>query len=374
MSLKKDHAKLHIFWHSDVQMHDTGSGLFEKTGSPLLTVHEKHPEGPDRISNMLSILKRGPIAPHLKWHWGRYALETELLTFHTSEYLEMLISAERQGGKRLTPSTVLAPGSLDACRAAAGTTLEAMSFVLKKKNRLAYALVRPCGHHAARAQSDGYCILNNVALATELAIKSGSSRIAIIDWDVHHGNGTQEGFYAQNNVLTISLHMDHGAWGPSHPQTGGADEVGCDLGKGFNFNIPLPMGTGDSGYDLAMRKLVVPTVNSYRPDVLIIACGQDASQFDPVGRQLVTMEGFRRMGEHVRTIAEQHTSGSLLLVQEGGYSISYSAFCLHATLEGVLGKSLLHDDPLAFYPDDPILAHKAIAEISKTRIQAMEKN
>ena len=157
-------------------------------------------------------------------------------------------------------------------------------------------------------------------------------------------------------------------------QTGGADEAGCDTGKGFNFNIPLPMGTGDSGYDLAMRKLVVPTVNSYRPDVLIIACGQDASQFDPVGRQLVTMEGFRRLGEYVRALAEQHTGGSLLLVQEGGYSISYSAFCLHATLEGVLGKSLLQDDPLAFYPDDPGPAHKAIAEISKTRNQAMKKN
>lgn len=374
MSIKKKFETLDIFWHPDVQMHDTGIGLFEKIGSPLMTVYEKHPEGSDRISNMLSILKRGPIAPHLNWHWGRYAREEELLTFHTSEYLEMLISAERQGGKRLTPSTVLAPGSLDACHAAAGTTLEAMSFVLKKKNSLAYALVRPCGHHAARAQADGYCILNNVALAAELALKSGASKVAIIDWDVHHGNGTQEGFYAQNNVLTISLHMDHGAWGPSHPQTGSAGEVGCNLGKGFNFNIPLPMGTGDSGYDFAMREIIVPEVNSYKPDVLIIACGQDASQFDPNGRQLITMEGFRRMGEYARKLAKQHTGGSLLLVQEGGYSISYAAFCLHATLEGVLGIRQLLTDPLAFYPDDSGPANKAIAEIYKTRIQALEKN
>ncbi len=372
MSSKKDQASLNVFWHSDMLLHDTGAGVFEVDRSPLMTVEEKHPEGPDRVRNMLSILKRGPLAPFLNWHWGRHALQEELLTFHTPEYLDILLSAEQQGRKWFTHTTSVARGSFDACRAAAGTTLEAMKYILEGKNKLAYALVRPCGHHAAPAQADGYCFINNVALAADSAIKSGVSRVAIIDWDVHHGNGTQEGFYGRNDVFTISLHMDHGAWGPSHPQTGKADEVGRGASKGFNLNVPLPMGTGDGGYDLAMRELVIPTVRSYRPEVLIIACGQDASQFDPNGRQLVTMAGFRRLGEHVRMLADEHTGGSVLLVQEGGYAVSYAAFCLHATLEGVLGTGQLLKDPLAFYPDNVDSIQKIIADISTVRARALK--
>ncbi len=371
MCTKKDQVSLYVFWHSDVLLHETGSGVFETARSPLMTVEEKHPEGPDRIRNMLSVLKRGPLAPYLNWHWGRHALYEELLAFHTPEYLQSLLSAEQQGGKWFTHTTFFAPGSFDACRAAAGTTLEAMKYILEGKKRLAYALVRPCGHHAAPAQADGYCFINNVALAAQLAISSGIARVAIIDWDVHHGNGTQEGFYERNDVFTISFHMDHGAWGPSHPQTGRADEVGRGSGEGFNLNIPLPMGTGDRGYDLAMRELVIPAVDSYKPEVLIIACGQDASQFDPNGRQLVTMAGFRRLGEHVRKLADEHTGGSVLLVQEGGYAVSYAAFCLHATLEGVLSTGQLLQDPLAFYPENVDSIQKTITDISTLRAKTI---
>jgi len=363
--------KLNVFWHPDVLLHDTGTGVFEAVGSDLLTVREKHPEGTDRISNMLSILKRGPLSSHLTWHWGRQATEKELQLFHTPAYVSQICAAERGGARRLTATTLAAPGSYDACRAAAGTALEAAAFVMQGQNRIAYALVRPPGHHAAPAQADGYCLFNNVAVAVEYVLQNGVDRIAVVDWDVHHGNGTQTGFFERNNVLTISLHMDHGAWGPSHPETGDVDEVGQGPGRGFNLNIPLPMGTGDAGYLYAFEKMVIPAIDAFEPDMLVVACGQDASQFDADGRQLVTMQGFRQMGAHVRRLADRHSNGRLLLVQEGGYAVSYAPFCLHATLEGVLGLKEQLPDPLAYLPDDEAAARKNVDGIIRRR-QAVE--
>jgi acetoin utilization deacetylase AcuC-like enzyme len=361
---------LNVFWHPDVLLHDTGTGVFEAAGSDLLSIQEKHPEGTDRITNMLSILKRGPLSPRLIWHWGRHASEEELSLFHTPKYISEIRNSGNMGVRRLTSTTLVSPGSFNACCAAAGTTLQAMSFVMEGENRIAYALVRPPGHHASRNQADGYCIFNNIAIATEFALKNGVKRIAIIDWDVHHGNGTQEGFYKQEDVLTISMHMDHGAWGPSHTQTGDVNEIGREAGKGFNLNIPLPMGTGSFGYDFAMKEIVIPAIKTYQPEILIIACGQDASQFDPNGRQLVSMEGFRRMGVQVRELCDKYSNGKLLLVQEGGYAVSYAAFCLHATLSGVLGLECQLPDPLAYLTENQESARKDVACI-KSKYKAI---
>jgi len=360
-----------VFWHPGCLDHDTGLGTFEAPASPLLAVLEKHPEGPDRIRNIHSMLKRGPIAPHLRWIVGREVTEEELLVFHTASYLEELRRAERDGGRRFTSTTVLQPGGLRACGIAAGTAIEATGHVLAGKASLAYALVRPPGHHAAPAQADGYCFLNNVALAAEHALHSGISRISIIDWDVHHGNGTQEGFYERADVLTVSMHMDHGAWGPSHLQSGAAAEVGRGAGCGFNVNVPLPMGTSDSGYLRAFEALIAPEVTRFRPELIIVAAGQDASQFDPNGRQLVTMRGFHALGAATRVLADKLCGGRLLLVQEGGYNVSYTAFCAHATLEGVLGLPSNLKDPLAYMPDRTPHIDAIIGEIRTARAAAI---
>jgi acetoin utilization deacetylase AcuC-like enzyme len=332
-------TNINVFWDSSVLKHDTGRGFFQRPPSPYLEVTESHPENPDRLRNMHSVLKLGPLKSYVAWHTGRPATRDELQAFHEPQYIDMLEDVQRLGGERLAPTTVMAPGSLDAARIAAGTTLAAMAHILDGHSNLAYALVRPPGHHAAPAQADGYCFFNNIGVAVEYARKRGIARIAVIDWDVHHGNGTQEGFYDYDDVLTVSLHMDHGPWGPTHLQTGKADEVGCKRGVGYNLNIPLPMGTGDEGYDYAMTELVLPAIEAFAPDLLVIAAGQDASQFDPNGR--------------------------LLLVQEGGYALSYAAYCLHATLEGVLGVGPLLDDPIAYIPED--------ATVAKTAINMMHK-
>jgi acetoin utilization deacetylase AcuC-like enzyme len=349
-----------------VLLHDTGAGLFEKASSDLLTINEPHPEGPARILNTLSILKRGLISTNIVWKWGRLAKKQEIQYFHTKEYIDSIIKADESGPVWLTETTVVGNGSYHAFKAAVGTTLSAMDYVLKEDNRIAYALIRPCGHHASREVADGYCIFNNVAIAAEFAIKRGAKRVAIIDWDVHHGNGTQTGFYDRNDVLTISLHMDHGAWGKSHTETGKVDEVGEGKGTGYNFNIPLPFGTGDEGYNYAIDKVVVPKIKSYKPDTIIIACGQDASQFDADGRQLLTMNGFRLMGQKMRDLADTFTNSSMLIVQEGGYALSYAPYCLYATLEGVLKSQDILKDPLAFIPENIFFAKEKVNEIRKS--------
>jgi len=354
---------INVFWHPAVLNHNTGSGFFQRPPSPFLEVTELHPENSDRLRNMRSVLQLGPLKSYVQWHDGRLATWDELQAFHETQYIGMLQDVESAGGKRLAPTTVLAPGSLEAARAAAGTTLAAVTFILEGRGNLAYALVRPPGHHAAPAQADGYCFFNNIGVAIEHARNQGIKRVTVIDWDVHHGNGTQDGFYDRDDVFTVSLHMDHGAWGPSHPQTGKTDEVGRGLGVGFNLNIPLPMGTGDDGYDHAMTELVLPAIKAFEPELLIIAAGQDASQFDPNGRQLLTMAGFRRLGQHARALADMYCDGRLLLVQEGGYAVSYAAYCLHATLEGVLGVSDQLDDPIAYLPEDTTAAMAAIHEV-----------
>jgi acetoin utilization deacetylase AcuC-like enzyme len=342
---------LDVFWHDDVLAHDTGAGLFEAGETPLLDVPELHPENANRIRNMKSVLERGPLRELVRWREGRHATDEEILRVHDAEYVGSLQRLAAEGGELLSATTRIGPGSWQAALAAAGCAVEAARSVLAGGGP-AYALVRPPGHHAQPAMADGYCFLNNIAIAAEDALSAGAERIAIVDWDVHHGNGTQECFYDRADVLTVSLHEGHGSWGPSHPQTGSPLEQGVGDGAGYNVNVLLPYGSGDAAYTQVLRDLVSPLVDAYRPDLLLVACGQDANQFDPNGRHCVTMRGFHGLGVAARELAERNCDGRIALVQEGGYAPSYSAFCLNATLAGVLGEPLGIDDPLAYLPDD----------------------
>ncbi|XP_071913147.1 histone deacetylase 8 isoform X2 [Coffea arabica] len=325
---------IHVFWHEGMLKHDTGKGVFDTGMDPgFLDVLENHPENSDRIRNMVSILKRGPISPFISWHVGRPAQISELLTFHTQEYINELVEADREGGKMICAGTFLNPGSWDCALLAAGTTLSAMKHIIDGCGKISYALVRPPGHHA---------------------------------------QPNQEGFYHSDEVLTISLHMNHGSWGPSHPQSGTVDELGEGKGFGYNLNIPLPNGTGDRGYDYAMRQLVVPAVEKFKPDMLVLVIGEDSSAFDPNGRQCLTMDGYRVIGQTVRGLADKHSHGCLLIVQEGGYHVTYSAYCLHAILEGVLKIPVpLLSDPIAYYPEDEAFSVKVIESIKDYQINTV---
>jgi acetoin utilization deacetylase AcuC-like enzyme len=362
---------MRVYWHEDALAHDTGMGVFDRGPSPLMAAPEAHPENAARVRNIRSILRDGPLSASLEWHDGRRATVDELHLVHDPAYVESVRAFCAGGGGLLTQSTPVVPASWNAALAAAGTTLAATEAVLSGACDVAYALVRPPGHHAQPDRADGYCLFSNAALAAEAARRSGAARVAVLDWDVHHGNGTQECFWDRGDVLTISLHMRHGSWGPSHPQSGAPDETGDGAGAGANVNVELPVGTGDEGYRRAWHRIVEPAVDAFAPDLIVIACGQDASQVDPNGRMCLSMDGFRFLGSAARELARRHGGGRLVLVQEGGYGPTYSAYCMHATLEGVLGVGPLLDDPAAYLPDDADRADDAIAAVTAAHAAAV---
>lgn len=357
-------GELDVFWHPAALEHETGCGLWEAPPSDLLEVQELHPENAERLRNMRSVLLRGPIASRLGWRDGRLAAISELETVHHPDYIRGIRRACEAGGRRVSATTVLSASSWRPLLAAAGTTLAAVDAVVAGDVAVAYALVRPPGHHAGPAVADGYCFFNNVALAAERFLAAGAERVAIVDWDVHHGNGTQTCFYERDDVLTISLHMRHGSWGPSHPETGSPAESGRGKGAGHNVNVELRPGSGDGVYSEALRRVVEPVLERYRPGALIGASGQDASAFDANGRMNVSMDGFHEIGRSMRESAER-SRARLLLVQEGGYARTYAAYCLHATLEGVLGTGRLLADPIAYMPDDPGHANEDIDSVCR---------
>ena len=343
--------RLAVFYDARVLEHDTGRGFFEAAASPWLTLDETHPENRQRVENMAAMLERGPLANALEWQAAPSATRADLARFHADAYIDELAAIPADQTRVLSSTTVFGPGSFDLCLLAAGQAIGAAEHAFAGSG-MAYALVRPPGHHAQPAMADGYCFVNNIGVAIERLRAQGLERAAVIDWDVHHGNGTQAGFYADPDVLTISLHMPHGAWGATHPQSGGFDERGEGPGRGANLNLPLPYGSGDAAYTRLFDEIVAPAVRAHAPDIVFIACGQDANQFDPNGRQLLSMAGFHALGRRARDLADACCNGRLVLVQEGGYQVSYAAYCLHATLEGVLGRDPGLEDPIAYMPEE----------------------
>jgi acetoin utilization deacetylase AcuC-like enzyme len=353
-------SSLTVYWDDRVLLNDTGWAFVEVPTSPLLEVQEKHVENADRVINMRSVLQRGSLSDEIAWGDGRLATEDELSMAHPADYIASVKSFIAGGGGYLESNTVMSADAWESLLAAAGTAIEALDGVLSDATPMAYALIRPPGHHAQPRQAEGYGVFNHAALLAERALASGMRRVAIIDWDTHHGNGTQEFFYDRSDVLYFSYHMRHGSWSVTHPQTGSAAEIGVGEGMGYNVNIELPLGTGDAGYAKATREVVGPILRQYQPELLILSSGQDASAYDPNGRQNLTMRGFRKLGSLMRSYADELTGGRLVAVQEGGYHVSYSAYCLHATLEGLLGLEPRLEDPVGYLPDSPRHADQSI--------------
>ena len=344
--------RLAVFFDPRIFDHDTGRGFFEAAASPHLQVLETHPENADRLRNMCAIISKGPISDAIDWLQGEPAAQDDLERFHLAEYIDELASIPVDETRWFSGTTVFGPGSYDVCCRAAGQAIAAAQHMYSGKSDIACALVRPPGHHAQPGMADGYCFFNNIGVAIESLRARGLKSAAVIDWDVHHGNGTQEGYYADSDVLTVSLHMPHGAWGETHPQTGSIEESGTEAGRGKNMNLPMPYGSGDKAYLRVFDEIISPAIRAHQPEILVIANGQDANQFDPNGRMLLSMHGFHELGRRARLLADECCEGRLLLVQEGGYAISYAAYCLHATIEGVLLRKPALADPLAYMVED----------------------
>ena len=282
-----------------------------------------HPECPERLEVMLKELERSGLLASGSCDLlePKAATEEDLRLLHDADYVSWVEAfCSRGGGVMDLGDTVASPGSYEAAIHAVGAAIQAVDLVLEDRYRAAFALVRPPGHHAGRDYAKGFCIFNNVALAAQhLISRRGLRKVAIIDIDAHHGNGTQEFFYETDRVLYVSLHQDP-TW---FPGTGFEDEVGALDGRGFTVNIPLPFLVGDDVYLRAFAEIVEPVVEQYEPEFVLASVGFDVHYADPVARLGLSMIGHLRAFAATVRLAEECCSGRLVAVLEGGYSLTH---------------------------------------------------
>lgn len=307
---------------------------------PASAGHAESPESKRRLKNLLEVSGLGD---RLLMRKAQPASEADLLRVHTEQYRSELKRMSDQGGGLLGRSAPVGPGTYEIARLSAGLAIAAVQQVLSGEVRNAYALCRPPGHHCLPDQAMGFCYLANIAIAIEAAIaRFGPLRVAVVDWDVHHGNGTQTIYEEREDVLTISLHQD-GCFPPGYS---GADDRGIGKAFGTNLNIPLPPGSGHNTYLYAFRQIVVPAIRAFRPDLIIVACGYDANSVDPLGRMMLHSDSFREMTQTLRDLSEELCGGKLVLVHEGGYAESYVPFCGLAAIEALAGENSAVIDPM----------------------------
>ena len=287
-------------------------------------------ERPERLVRTRQVLEGSGVLAHVDEIPARFATEDELRLVHTPDHVARVLDAARsQNGIQLGHEAWTGPGTHDAMLLAAGGLLEAAAAVLDGRNRNAFSVLRPPGHHAERATPMGFCLFNNTAIAARWAQRErGVGRVAILDWDVHHGNGTEQIFGDDPTVLTISLHQD----GLYPPGSGG-----LDAGAIANVNVPLPAGSGDDAYRHAFERVVEPALRAFAPDLLLVGAGQDAAATDPLGRMSVTVPGFRTLADRAVALAAELSGGRLVAMLEGGYSLLHLPLANLAILEALAG-------------------------------------
>lgn len=290
--------------------------MLEHRTDPTTPDSSGHPENPARLSAIMEGLVALPFYGSLPRLAPREAGREELERVHAPEYLSHLEAATRSGGGLLDNDTCVSAGSWRAALIAAGLGLEAVDRILEGSIDRAFLAVRPPGHHATRDQAMGFCLINNVAVAAAHALARGCRRVAILDWDVHHGNGTEAIFYADARVFYASLHQF-----PLYPGTGRKQDRGVGEGLGTTLNIPLPPGVQDEEYLDALEGEVGPAFRAFQPDFLFVSSGFDAHALDPLAHMRVSTEGFRRMTRKVADWADSLCQGRLVSFLEGGYSL-----------------------------------------------------
>jgi len=287
-----------------------------------------HPERPERLTAARAAAMAAPVT------WARVdrraASIVELARVHAPAYLESLEALRGESGY-LDADTYVAPRSVEAAYVAAGTTVTLVDQLLDTETRQGLALLRPPGHHARPAQAMGFCLVNNVAVAAAHALARGLKRVLVVDWDVHHGNGTQEIFYRSPEVLYVSLHQY-----PFYPGTGAAEETGEGDGRGFTVNVPLLAGGGDDVYRSAFERTVVPVAHEFAPELVLVSAGFDASIRDPLAQMRLGPAAFGWMGRALRRVADQSAGGRIAMVLEGGYDLVGLEAGLAAAIGGVV--------------------------------------
>ena len=301
------------------------------------------PENPETKRRLKNLLHVTGLIDELSASSAPVATEEELRRVHPAAYLDAFKRLSDDKGGELGERTPFGPGGYDIAALSAGLATQALRSVLSGSQRNAYALSRPPGHHCLPDKPMGYCLLANIAIAVEAALADKrAERIAVIDWDVHHGNGTEAIFYDRSDVLTISLHQEN-----NYPRDSGRIEKrGEGQGEGFNINVPMVPGTGHLGYLHAFERIVLPALRAYKPDAIVVACGYDASGVDPLSRMLASSRTFSEMTAMTMQAAAELCDGKLLLVHEGGYSEAHVPFCGHAVIATLAGSTITAPDPL----------------------------
>ena len=301
-----------------------------------------HAESPESKRRFKSLLDVSGLTSQLDVRGADPADMDDLLAVHGRDYLEQFQALSLANGGELGTRAPFGPGSFDIARVSAGLAMRAVDDVLSGEVKNAYSLSRPPGHHCLPNEAMGFCLLANIAIAIEAARKKHKAgRVAVVDWDVHHGNGTQAIYYDRGDVLTISVHMEGGF----PPGLAAADMRGEGAGEGCNLNIPLLPGAGQDAYLAAFDKLVLPKLDAYKPDLIIVACGFDANGFDPLSRTLAHSGTFADLTDRIMAAAEDLCGSRLVLVHEGGYAEAVVPFCGVATIERLSGISTDVEDP-----------------------------
>ena len=335
--------KTGFVWHEKYMWHDTGNalGVLPPNGEFQPWMHFENPETKRRLKNLMDAYG---LTPKLEPIHPIAATVEQVQRAHTADYIERIRLMSADKGGNAGESAPFGPGSYEIALLAAGGCITAAHTILDGLVTNAYALVRPCGHHAEADRGRGFCIFSNVAITVkDILSRDDISRVAVVDWDVHHGNGTESVFYDNPNVLTISIHEDS-----LYPYNRGAiEDIGEGAGEGFNINIPLPPGCGGGAYHAAMERIVLPALESFNPDMILVASGLDASTWDPLGHMMLLSSHYRSMTQQLLEVAIRLCKGRLLVCHEGGYSAGYVPFCGIAIIEALNGEESGVIDPFA---------------------------
>jgi len=320
-----DNSKVGIVYDPIYLEHDTGA----------------HCETAQRLVEIMGVLTNKGILNQVTRISPRPASVDELLTIHSKDHVARVERACRGGGAWLDADTIVSPMSYDAGLMAAGGLIEAVDAVMKGDVDNAFALVRPPGHHATRSAAMGFCLFNNVAIATRHAMsKHNLDRVLIADFDVHHGNGTQDAFYEDPHVLYFSTHQY-----PHYPGTGSVEETGRGAGQGSTVNVPLPGGCGDEEYLRVYSEILVPVAERFQPQLVMVSAGYDVHWADPLASMQLSTTGLAQITTIIKTMAERLCKGRLVFTLEGGYDLAAISQSVRGTIEALMGKTEI-DDPL----------------------------
>ena len=314
---------------------------------PIYLKHDtgQHIENARRLEAVLSHLEQTGLKQQLTLIKPRPATVKELSLVHYEQYISHIREVAQKGGGWLDTDTVMSPDSYEAAIYAVGGVIRATEAVMNGEVSSAFALVRPPGHHATPQRAMGFCLFNNVAIAAKYALaRYELERILIIDFDVHHGNGTQETFYDNPQVLYVSTHQY-----PFYPGTGNIDETGSGSAKGTTINIPLPAGCGDGEYEQVFAQIIAPASKRFKPRLILVSAGYDLHWADGLALMQVTVSGFAQVVKVIKELADELCNGRLVFSLEGGYNLTALAASVKATLDVLLG-SITIDDPLGQPP------------------------